>query len=306
MFNKAVAVIIYNRPKHTEALYNCIRQIKPKKLFIIADGPKLNDEDDYQKCEQTRIIFDDIDWNIETVKKNYSKTNMGLKSRVETGLDWVFENIDEAIVLEDDCIPSLEFFEFCSFGLNKYRDDHQIMAITGDNFQNGRWRGDGSYYFSKYNHCWGWATWSRSWKKYDGDLTFWGEWRHTQRWLDLFERVDECRYWTEIFDQVSHGLINSWAYPWTAAVWFNGGITVTPNVNLVQNIGFGPEATNTKSKQNTQLVAFNKLGAIVSPSEIKIDVDADDYVYMQHFGGKTRVFPRSLFSAPIRFLKRIL
>jgi hypothetical protein len=293
MFKQSVVVIIYNRPDHTRRLFEQIERVKPHRIFIIADGPKYNNSHDKKKCEECREIFNQVDWT-EDIHKNFAASNMGLKARVSSGLDWVFTYTDQAIILEDDCIPSEDFFSYCSLALEEFKSNDEVSVITGDNFQNGIVRGDGSYYFSKYNHCWGWATWKRAWKLYDGNIEFWPDWKLSEDWSSMFQSNQEKKYWTEIFEKVYRGELNSWAYPWTASVWKNGGLTVTPNVNLVENIGFDDQATNTFSKRKKILSRAGKLKAFKPPSSIELNTIADDYVFRNHFGGWKKEFPYTL------------
>ena len=300
----SVAVIIYNRPAYTKILYDRLSEIKPSNLFIIADGPKSGSGNDKKKCIQARKIFSEIDWDGK-IFRNYADSNLGLKNRMSTGIDWVFNMVDEAIILEDDCIPSVEFIDFCEYALERYRNDPEVMVVTGDNFQKGEWRGDGSYYYSRYNHCWGWATWKNCWEKYDRNIKFWPHWKHSKEWKHFFNRFEEHRYWTDIFEKSFNNEIDSWAYPWTASVWFNNGITVTPNVNLVKNIGFGPDATHTKGKNYKNSSTTSVLGEITAPSIKELDQEADDFVFLNHFGGRYTLFPYNIIIPLLILLKRV-
>jgi hypothetical protein len=241
-----------------------------------------------------------VDWPC-AVHRNYAETNLGLKRRVSSGLDSVFEQVERAIVLEDDCVAHRDFFRFCDTLLERYAGDERVAVVTGNNFQNGQWRGDASYYFSKYNHCWGWATWRRAWRQFQGDLPFWPEWRTSDAWKQHTPDKVERRYWDRIFERVRAGQIDSWAYPWTASVWYHGGLTATPNVNLVSNIGFGAESTHTPSADSPLAsMATGALGAIIHPETIAQDQAADRYAFDHAFGGNGQRFPRSLLRLPGR------
>jgi hypothetical protein len=157
----------------------------------------------------------------------------------------VFELVPEAIILEDDCLPDPTFFRFCQEMLEKYRDDERIGMISGDNFQLGRRRGDASYYFSRYSHIWGWASWRRAWRHYDVNANVWPEMRD-HNWLDeITESSSERKFWTKIFQAVFDQKIDTWDYQWVLASWSQGMLSVIPNVNLISNIGFGTDATHT-------------------------------------------------------------
>jgi hypothetical protein len=287
-----IAYIIFNRPDHTRETFAAIRAQRPDKLFIIADGPRPLYPADTELCKEVRGIVGEVDWPCK-VSHNFADENLGLKCRVQSGLDWVFSEVDSAIVLEDDCLPHPDFFLFCEALIVRYADDDRIAVITGNNFQDGRKRGDAAYYFSKYNHCWGWASWRRAWQYYQGDLPFWQDWQRSDDWLNKTPDRVERRYWSEIFNRVIQNEINSWAYPWTASVWRHGGLTATPNVNLVTNIGFGPEGTHTFSRQNKELLPTQGLGPLTHPTHVKQNLQADRYVFDHHLGGiEHRLFQR--------------
>lgn len=291
-----IAFFVFNRPDVTQKVFEVIREAKPQKLLLIADGPRVDYPSDVKRCQQVRKIIDQVDWACD-VQRSYSDSNLGLKQRVSSGLNWVFEQVERAVILEDDCLPHPDFFEFCENLLNYYQNDERVWIITGDNFQNGHLRGNASYYFSKYNHCWGWATWRRAWKYYQGDIHFWPEWKLSADWKSKVPNLVERGYWTKIFNEVHAGKINSWAYPWTASVWYHAGLTVTPNVNLVKNIGFGEDATHTKKGDNTLDVPIESLGELIHPRIIAQNENADNYVFQNHFGGRylgVSGFPRRI------------
>ena len=154
MTSTPVAFIIFNRPDTTKRVFAEIAKARPPKLLVIADGPRADHPADVEKCAAVRAIIDGVDWDCE-VLKNYSDVNLGCKRRVSSGLDWVFDTVEEAIILEDDCLPHPTFFRFCEEMLEKYRDDKRIAMISGDNLQFGRKRTGYSYYFSRYPHIWG-------------------------------------------------------------------------------------------------------------------------------------------------------
>lgn len=301
MCNTPIAYIVFNRPRHVEQTFEVLRKQRPSKLFIIADGPRSGNPSDPELCTAVRAIVEQVDWPCE-VHHNYADSNMGLKRRVSSGLDWVFSQVERAIVLEDDCVAHPDFFRFCDVLLERYADDDRVSVITGNNFQNGRKRGEAAYYFSKYSHCWGWATWSRAWRHYQGDLPFWPEWFQSVAWLENCPDVVERRYWGQIFKRVRAGQIDSWAYPWIVSLWHHGGLTATPNVNLVSNIGFGLDSTHTASADSPLAgMATEPLGEIRHPKFVAQDTEADRYVFDHTFGGRWQRFPLSLLS----YLRRV-
>ena len=300
MTTTPVAYIVFNRPQHTEKTFSVLRKVRPSQLFIIADGPRPGHPTDAERCAAVREIVANVDWPCE-VHRRYAESNLGLKKNVSSGLDWVFGEVERAIVLEDDCVAHPDFFRFCDELLERYAIDVRVAVVTGNNFQHGHKRGDASYYFSKYNHCWGWATWRRAWQQYQGGLPFWPEWSQSADWCEKTPDPVEQRYWSKIFERVRAGQIDSWAYPWTASVWFHGGLTATPNVNLVSNIGFGEDATHTTSRKSEHAeLPTSPIGLIVHPDCVAQDKAADSWAFDYHFGGRNQRFPRSLFLLPRR------
>lgn len=286
-----IAFLIFNRPDTTQQVFNAIRQAKPPKLLVIADGPRKTHPDDLEKCTAVRAIIDTVDWDCE-VLTNYSDINLGCKNRVSSGLDWVFEQVEEAIILEDDCLPEPSFFPFCEELLERYRHNEQIMAISGDNFQFGRKRTAHSYYFSIYNHCWGWATWRRAWQHYDVNMRQWPKINKRKFFKNLFSNIYATQYWQSKFTQTYAGKINTWDYQWTFTCWQNNALTVLPEVNLVKNIGFGNASTHTTNQFNpyanleTSPIDF----PLNHPTEIVRCYIADQFTQNHKFGFWPRAY----------------
>ncbi|HIK33398.1 MAG TPA: glycosyltransferase [Oscillatoriales cyanobacterium M59_W2019_021] len=279
-----VAFLIFNRPDVTERVFETIRQAKPPKLLVVADGPRADRPGEAQKCAATRAIVDRIDWDCQ-VFKNYSDTNLGCRHRVASGLTWVFETVEEAIILEDDCLPHPSFFRFCEELLDRYRDDNRVMAISGDNFQFGNRTLTTSYYFSRYMHVWGWATWRRAWQFYDLDMKAWSHVRETN-WLTQKLQSDRAaQFWSSLFQNAYSGF-NTWDYAWVFACWMRDGLVILPNVNLISNLGFGAEATHTKEVNIfSNMKAEEMIFPLVHPTSIVRDIKADWFTEKNLYSG---------------------
>jgi len=204
--------------------------------------------------------------------------NLGCKNAVSSAITWFFDQVEEGIILEDDCLPDPSFFWFCQELLKHYRHDERVMMISGDNFQGGHIRGDGSYYFSKYCHIWGWATWKRAWKLYDVTMTSYPSFRSTNQIANVFENSDEQRYWLKRFDKAYKGEIDTWDYQWVYATFQNSGLSVLPNKNLVKNIGFGAGASHTSSSRDqlNAMQSFN-INRIIHPTFFLPQKEAELY-----------------------------
>ncbi|WP_204106191.1 MULTISPECIES: TylF/MycF/NovP-related O-methyltransferase [Spirulina sp. CCY15215] len=280
-----VVLIIFNRPDTTQRVFDAIRQARPPQLFIIADAARRDRTPEVEQCRDARNIVEGIDWDCQ-VFKNYSDTNLGCRHRISSGLNWVFENVEEAIILEDDCVPDPTFFRFCEELLEKYRRDDLIMAIAGNNFQFRQSRTEYSYYFSRYPHCWGWATWRRAWQHYDDTMQLWPRARDEKCLESVFETDRAVAYWAKILQRNYEGF-NSWAYAWGFSCWIHDGLTILPDVNLVSNIGFGSEGTNTR-KQDHKLAHLSTESLsfpLLHPQTIQRNREADRFTEDMVFSG---------------------
>jgi hypothetical protein len=172
---------------------------------------------------------------------------MGLIDRFVSGLEWVFDLVDEAIILEDDCVPSVSFFRFCETMLDVYREDERIMDIGGTNYLE-TWKSDQQdYHLSRFGGIWGWATWRRSWEWYDPEMSLWTDTEARSILRSYWPDTNHARYIEYIMQRAYDGEIASWAYPWGFARMLNSAYAVVPAKNLVSNVGFGDEASNTRN-----------------------------------------------------------
>ena len=271
-----VVLLIFNRPDLTRRVFERIREAQPAQLFIAADGPRPDVPADVELCAQARQVAEQVDWECE-VHTLFRETNLGCKQAVSSAIDLFFEHVEEGIILEDDCVPHPTFFRFCDELLEKYRDDERIMAISGDNFQLGRRRTEDSYYFSRYPHCWGWATWRRAWCHYDGEMRLWPAIRDGGWLQDILENRRAIAYWTTIFDKMYNGDIDSWAYAWTFICWIQSGLAILPTVNLVSNIGFGENATHTRGGGRIANMSVQPMDfPLIHPPFVLRDAKADE------------------------------
>jgi hypothetical protein len=287
-------LLAWRRPSTLRKVIDAIRPVAPTRLFVACDGPNPERVGEVSKVAATRAVIEsEIDWPCQ-IERLYSDVNYGCRRGVSRAITWFFENVDEGLILEDDCVPHPDFFPYCTKLLELYRHDTRVWCISGSNFQNGHWRGDGSYYFSRYNHCWGWASWRRSWQHYDANLSRWPALRDSGLINTIFEDPKEQAYWSAIWQRLLEtGKPDSWAYRWTFTCLSNGGLTTLPNRNLVSNVGFGEDATHTTGKAiNTSTGQGIDLSR--HPSFVLRDAIADCYTYDNVFGGRERRFPFSL------------
>jgi hypothetical protein len=239
-----VALFIFNRPEPTRRVFERIRAARPERLLVVADGPRADRPAEADACRAARDIAASVDWPCD-VRTNYSDANLGCKRRVASGLDWVFQLCESAIILEDDCVPEPTLFRFFDEMLARYRDDARVMMVSGTN-PLGEWKRDRhDYHFSYCGSIWNWASWRRAWRSYDVDMKLWADEDVRQRVRDVFAEPELYEGRVAAYDAVARGKVDTWDMQWSFARIIQSGLSVVPAVNLVRNVGFGPGATHT-------------------------------------------------------------
>ncbi len=312
-FKVPILIIAWKRPKQTKELIGKIKQINPSNLYIACDGPKNENIIEDNKVKDTREILLKSFEEIKSKKYLFSNNNQGCKLGVSNAISWFFKNEREGIILEDDCIPHLDFFVFCQEMLETYRNDERIWSITGHNQQNNVQRGNGTYYFSKYPRSWGWATWKRCWQKYDRDITDWPNIKSKNILKNKLNNKRELIFWENILDNIYyHNSPNTWDYQWTLSSFLNSGITIVPNKNLIDNIGFDEDATHTFIGVSNSVIEKDQdnsfsLFPTIHPDYFVTNKKADEIVdILEYSGGNkfSKIFIiKKLKNMKIKFLK---
>ena len=303
-----ILITAWRRVEKLENLLNAIKENKPKKIYFSCDGPRENNKNDEELIKNVQESFDKlINWDCVVYKK-YNEQNLGCRRAILKAINWFFDNESEGIILEDDCIPRKEFLPYCAELLQKYRNNHKVWNISGTNFQKGIKRGDGSYYLSKYFHCWGWATWRDRWFKIDSSISTWPKAKETNSLKYIFADPSELKFWKTIFDNFYfHKIPDTWDIEWTYTCFINQGYTIIPNQNLVKNIGFDQEATHTKySIENIPGIDKELILPLNHPNFLIQDKLADRFTFYNHYGMNLRRRLKFIFKKPLYFPKKII
>ena len=302
-----VVLIAFNRPRVTARVLDAFREVKPSRLFVIADGPRPGNAEDAARCAEVRALVDAIDWDCE-VQKRYAESNIGLEANVELGLDWVFSQVDRAVVFEDDCIPDPSFFRYCEELLDRYADDDRVWLIAGDKklvpleaFK-GR-----SYGFSNWASVWGWATWADRWqahraifpRDHAGAAERVGKDPRTADAVrtepapphpDALATDAGRRHFLKV-SQTVNGDHYGWDHHFWVTIISRNGLSATPSLYMIENDGFGPDATHTRANRQprpAQEMAF----PMIHPPEVALDVDVErelELVLLRIDGGISRI-----------------
>lgn len=279
-----VLLVAYKRPDSTLKVLETIRKAGVKKLFVACNAPNPAINSDLAKCKQVKDIINNIDWDCE-VKSLFRTEHLSCGKSVSSAITWFFDNVEEGIILEDDCVPDNSFFGFCEYLLEYHKNNPRIMHISGNNFQRGKRRGDASYYYSKYPHIWGWATWRRAWRFFDYEMKEFEFFKKKLAENSLFKYKKEENYWLKILQNWRETKKpDTWDFQWCFALWNYGGIAILPANNLVTNIGFNEDATHTfDDKSSCALLPSQEICIRNHPYNFSIDHKADYYTFKNNF-----------------------
>ncbi len=274
-----VLFLIFNRPATTARVFERIRAARPTALYVAADGPRPDRDADIEGCRSARdLVINGIDWPCE-VHTRFQERNLGCKQAVSSAISWFFDQVEEGVILEDDTLPDLSFFPFCEELLQRYRADERVMLISGDNMRPIP-RSE-SYFFSRFVHIWGWATWRRAWRHYDLEMRDWPGLRRDGHWLDFLNHATAARS-RKMFEVAYRGSTTTWDTQWLFACWKQNGLSVIPSVNQVSNIeryGIHMKVYDPHLEMPTRSMAF----PLTHPLRIEADVLHDHYIQRYAF-----------------------
>jgi hypothetical protein len=295
-----VALFVYHRPDLTRRVLETVRAARPTQLLVVADGPSPQQPDDARLCRETQDVLGGVDWPCR-LRTHFSTSNLGVPQRLATGLDWVFSQVPEAIVLEDDCIPDATFFRFCSELLTRYRDEQRVYMVRGSNFLAGRRLEPSSYYFSRFFNIWGWATWARAWRHFDVNMKRWPECRDSG-WLERVLPQRMVPQMRNIFDETHAGRLPEWSFPWQFAGLLHNAVAATPSTNLVTNAGFGTGASYFRDPHHhyARLRTGSMQFPLSHPAPIRVHEEADSHEWDFAFPD-----PGALKNLPLRLIRRL-
>ena len=297
----AVLFLVFNRPETTTRVFEAIRAARPPRLYVAADGPRATRQGEAKRCEAVRAIATTVDWPCE-LKTLFRDTNLGCRMGVSSGIKWFFEQEEEGIILEDDVLPISSFFTYCDDLLAHYRNDDRVAAVSGCNLVANQYCSPDSYFFSRYTHVWGWATWRRSWNHYDVEMTDWPAWDNQGGLDQEFSDRSAAAFWRYIFERVYRGHIDTWDYQWLFSCWKRGAVCALPGINQTYNLGFNADATHTTSDMPRYLLESQPRAMtfpLTHPGTVHRSLEADRAIYRI-------AFARSFYSKIKLALKRLV
>lgn len=278
-----ILFLVFNRPEKTAQVFEAIRNAKPERLYIAADGARANKAGEVVLCDETRSFVTQIDWPCQ-VKVKFRDQNLGCGKAVSSAISWFFDNEEAGIILEDDCLPHSDFFRFCSVLLEKYKDDDRVATIGGCDFFPDSFERKAPYFASKYFQMWGWASWRRVWSTYDFSLDSIDKNAWDLILKSVHETDFEYRYWNHILGLMLNGGIDTWDFQMFFHAWKSKSIHLSPTKNLVTNIGYDNQATHT----NFQSPMGNRItwpvnGDLTKHYDIATCAETDSIIFFLRF-----------------------
>jgi len=284
MLDVPVLMLVFNRLETTAKVFEQVRKARPRHLYVVADGARAHRAGEAQKCESVRRLFlNSVDWPCQ-LHTLFRTENLGCRKSVSTGITWFFEQVEEGIILEDDCLPDASFFPFCAEMLDKYRDNKQIMHISGSQLLSQQYeKQQDAYLYARVPYIWGWATWRRAWQLYDAEMEAWPKF--------LSNRLNEIdglggflkKKFVKNMQAVYRYELDTWDYQWTFTLWQNRGVSIVPNRNLISNIGFGADATHTATVSHLANQETSNIGQNINPINAfppNFSYDKQSFLYM--------------------------
>jgi hypothetical protein len=301
LFDTPVLFLIFNRLDTSKEVFNRIKMIRPRYLYIASDGPRTSKFNENKVVEEVREwVLKNIDWDCN-LKTLFRENNLGCGMAVSSAISWFFEHVEMGIILEDDCLPDLSFFAYSHELLIRYKEDQRISSICAPNMLGDLFTSSDSYNFSDYCLVWGWATWKRAWLKYDYKLSNWPEIKKTDFLKKMNNNLFFRIYWNYIFDLCFSGKIDTWDYQWIYASWQQRGLSIIPSVNLIRNIGIGNNSTHHVDDYFSNFSEKQLSFPLIHPSKVQKNLNLDNlfsekiftttkYNYLKIFLLKFRIF----------------
>ena len=284
MTSEPILIMAFNRPDHLQALLQRLREVQPEKIYVAIDGPREHREHEFEKVQACKDLISTIDWRCE-VKSNFQESNLGCGLGVSTAISWFFQHEERGIILEDDIIPDPSFFPYCTELLNRYEAHERVFAISGCNFvpPEAQTHPENPYRFSQVPHIWGWATWRRSWERHQLDIAGWRKQLPINKlWARAGHSLPSTVYWASTFELLARKEVDTWDGQLVLASMVSHQYTVTSNVNLIQNIGFGEDATHTLEDRN-ELEQIQPMKLPMLDVPVELDHKADRWTRQHHF-----------------------
>ena len=277
-----ILIIVFNRIEETKKLLDSLRILKPKKIYVACDGPRKNKLEEHEIVIKVRNLINTIDWDCKIIRK-FSEENLGCKINIIEAIDWLFENEEKGIILEDDCIPNKSFIDFCEFSLEKYKNNEIIMHINGSFYLDNFVEIPHSYYYSKISSCWGWATWKRAWSKLERNLIDYKKDSYSGKIFKYYNNNHKMTKWMEsYFDDTLYSKSKVWSSYWAYTIMKYDSLCITPTKNLVENIGMNDAGNsnivdsfklygNFKSKEMNSFIHQDNINYIPSYDNLHFD-----------------------------------
>jgi hypothetical protein len=272
MLKEPILLIFFNRIDTVIQVINSIKKVKPSKIYLACDGPRVNIPEELEKVNTVKKeVLNSIDWPCQ-IFNQFQDNNLGCGKHVKASIDWFFKNEESGIILEDDCVPNVDFYHFVEELLNRYKNEERIGMICGVNHFSKYYQCEDSYLFSRYKSCWGWGTWRRAWKHMDFEM----------KWIESNEKdliiknmgygLISTFHWRNVLKKIKYNIVDTWDWHWYFSMAKQNQLAIFPKKNLVSNIGFSKEATHTFTKPSKNFTTVEEIEfPLIHPTRVKVN-----------------------------------
>jgi hypothetical protein len=290
MIESPVLLIVFNRPDTTQKVFDAIKGAKPQKLYIAADAPRIGNREDEKNCIIVKEIIKQVEWDCD-VHYRFVDVNLGCGPAPYNAISWAFENEDRLIILEDDCVPAFPFFGFCNDLLERYKNDTRIWIISGNQYNEEAVKTPHSYFFSRYGHSQGWATWRRCWPKNGVTMEKWPLMKQQDILKAVFASKEETTYFEKMFDNAYSDISlndHAWDIQFSFYLRSNNALSIVPAKHLVTNIGY--TGTHSSGKLWYHDLPVDEFYEIKShPDFVLPDVNYDNWHFKHHWNRPPKI-----------------
>ena len=281
-----ILLITFNRPEHTRRVLIEILKQEPQSLYVCQDGAREGNETDRIKCQEVRNVINELTAPYAISNKHftlhtlYQPHNLGCGPGPAAGITWFFENVEQGIIMEDDCLPHPDFFGYCEELLERYKDNPQVQFINSTLYHD-RWKCEGSYGFSHYMVTGAWAAWRSTWQGFDLDLLGLNAWKFRRQVLRLTKNRAEANWWYFKVKEIQKDKSKKsyWDYQMQIHLFRNSALTIHPKVNLISNIGFDAEGTHTLTNDGRGDKAVYPILPLQHPKTMAVDCAMDELCF---------------------------
>mgnify|MGYP003207438322 CR=1 FL=1 len=249
MVETPVLFVTFVRPDYARQTWEGIKATKPKTLYFYSNKGRAEKEGEVERNNEIRSYINEIDWDCD-LHIFFREECVNVYDSLRGAIDWLFDNEERGIILEEDCVPTKAFFSFVDQMIEKFKEDKRVWCISGDNIKQNPSGYD--YMFSHLHAMYGWASWRDRWRMVNWDHLYIKETIDEHIYYRLFKTKEQAKAKEKALSNMEDMLYRTkcWDYIFGLCMDQYHALTVQPKEHLVKNIGVtGQHHTKAKVSQ---------------------------------------------------------